>query len=344
MGYSAMLERTDSNPPHIPTQTQPDNYFQENHVDFSHANNSLVPRRQYTDVEIWDRSRNPALSFQPSSTAAKPSDPLPFGFIDMLHRPQDPYTLPNPHVFSVNVPTPDVTPPATRLSTPPLQLPSLTSKSIAPDFTYSYDETTFARRLTRAALEAGFQILSMATIRPSALNYVFRLSLAYYTVEQLRSRFKEMLSRGVNEDLDFEETPFVHLGDAGKHYPRKDANGNIMPRRKNNWTLRQIGPPEKRMVRAENAVDGRAEYLHDIDLSGFEGEWFDAHDVQGYLEEEYGCRLNPKSSFAECLIDDEEQSGYDLEIRRASNESSGPPSLTHSSTNASTESFGNRGE
>jgi hypothetical protein len=231
----------------------------------------------------------------------------------------------------------------TRLSTPPLQLPSLTNKTITPAFTYSYQETTFARRLTRAALEIGFQVLSSATVRPSALLYVFRLSLAYYTLDQLRARFKIMLSCGVDEELDFFETPFIHLGGAGTHYPRKDANGNVM-RRKNTWNVKQVGPPAKRIVKLQNVVDGGTEYLHDVDLSGFEGEWYDAHDVQGYLEEKYQCRLDPKSSFAECLISDEEEiwSGYGT--RRASGGSSGSPSLTHSSSNASNESFGQGGE
>jgi hypothetical protein len=338
-----MPDRTESNSQHIQTQTQPDNYFQKSHEAFTQTITSIVPRRQFTVGEIWDQSRNPASSFHSSSTISQPSDVLPFGLVDLLHQPQEPYILPNHHVFSVDIPTPDVTPPITRLSTPPLQLPSLTNKSLAPDFTYSYEEPTFARRLTRAGLEAGFQVLSAASIRPSLLDRVFRLSLAYHSIDQLRARFKVMLSRNINEELDFEETPFIHLGGAGTHYPRKDVNGNVITKR-NNWTVRQVGPLEKRLVRAENVIDGTVEYIRDLDLSGLEGEWFDAHDVQGYLEEKWGCRLNPRSSFAECLVEDEEDCGYDFGTRRASDGSSGAPSLTHSSTNTSTESLGQSGK
>jgi hypothetical protein len=242
----------------------------------------------------------------------------------------DPYTPLNPDIFPVLIPTPEVTPPVTRLPTPPTLLPSLSNKTIAPIFTYSHDETTFARRLTRAAIETGFHILSSANTRPSALNYVFKLSLPYLTLDQLRERFKMMLSRSVNEDLDFWETPFIHLGGAGTHYPRKDANGNLLPR-KNNWTVRQIGPLEKKVVRVENVVDGRWEDLSEMDLRGFEGEWFDAYDVQGYLEERWGCKLDPKSSFAECLVEDEDEE----EVGGGSSE--GSPSLTRSSSGDSTE-------
>lgn len=226
-----------------------------------------------------------------------------------------------------------------------MQLPSLTNKTLASITTYSHDETTFARRLNRAALEAGFHLLSTANIRPSRLNYVFKLSLPYLTLDQLRARFRMMLSRSINEDLDFWETPFIHLGGAGTHYPRKDANGNILPI-KNNWTVRQIGPVEKRMVRVENVADGRCEYLNDIDLTGFEGEWFDAWDVQGYLEEKWSCRLDPKSSFAECLVDDdgEEEHSFDVAGRRSSGASNSPPSLTHSSTTSSMASVGHGGK
>jgi hypothetical protein len=346
-----MPDRTESDSQHIhtqtqpdiQTQTQPDNYFQKSHEAFAQTDTSLVPRRQFTVGEIWDQSRNPVSSFHSPSTISQPSGVLPFGLVDLLHQPQEPYIMPNHHVFSVDIPTPGVTPPITRLSTPPLQLPSLTNKSLALDFTYSYEEPTFARRLTRAGLEAGFKVLSASSISPSLLNRVFRLSLAYHSVDQLRARFKLMLSRNINEELDFEDTPFIHLGGAGTHYPRKDANGNFITKR-NNWTVRQVGSSEKRLVRAENVVDGTVEYIRDMDLSGLEGEWFDAHDVQAYLEEKWGCRLNPRSSFAECLVEDEEECGYDFDTRRASDGSSGVPSLTHSSANTSTESLGQSGK
>jgi hypothetical protein len=333
-GYSAVSDRIDKTSQHIPIQTQPENYFQNLNGAFTQAqNSSLVPRRQYTVGEIWDQSRNSS-QHQPTSTNSVSEEPLPFGLVDMLNQrgsfPSD------PQIFQVDIPTPGFTPPSTRLPTPPLLIPSLTNKTIAPVFTYSHDETTFARRLTRAALEAGFHMLSSANTRPSALNYVFKLSLPYASVDDLRIRFKMMLSRSVNEDLEFWETPFIHLGGAGTHYPRKDRHGNAMPR-KNSWTVRQIGPLEKRMVRAENVSDGQWQYLTDIDLSGFEGEWFDAYDVQGYLEERWGCRLDPKSSFAECLVeDDSQEQDSDLAGRRSSGNGS-EPGLTRSESSGSTE-------
>ncbi|KAF2637430.1 hypothetical protein P280DRAFT_103389 [Massarina eburnea CBS 473.64] len=241
------------------------------------------------------------------------SESLPFGLVDLLSRQQ--YSGPgsNPHIYSVDIPTPEATPPTKRLPTPPY-LPSLSTKTMVPPWTYSHDETTFARRLTRAALETGFHLLSAADQRPAALNHVFRLSLPYKSLDELRERFRIMLARGTKEDLDSWDSPFIHLGGAGTHYPRKDAQGNIVAR-PNSWTVRRIGPVSSNMVRAENSVDPSKSYDMNIDLTGFEGEWFDACDVEGYLEHEKGCRIDPKSSFAEVLIDDnEEPAAEDLNV------------------------------
>jgi hypothetical protein len=43
----------------------------------------------------------------------------------------------------------------------------------------------------------------------------------------------------------------------------------------------------------------------EIDLTGFEGEWLDPEDVEGYLEQEKGCHIDPKDSFAEVLVDED---------------------------------------
>jgi len=230
--------------------------------------------------------------------------PLPFGLVDILSR--QPYPVSGnspPNIYSVSIPTPDVSPPYMRLPTPP-QLPSLSLKTLAPTWTYSPDETTFARRLTRASLETGFQLLSIANQRPVALNRVFKLSLPFMTLGELRDRFKMLLARGVNEDLNCWDTPFIHLGGAGTHYARKDEHGHII-KIPNAWTVRRIGPISSNMVRAENVTDPSQSHDLNIDLTGFEGEWFDAWDVEGYLEHKKGVRIDPKDSFAEVIIDDD---------------------------------------
>lgn len=58
------------------------------------------------------------------------------------------------------------------------------------------------------------------------------------------------------------------------------------------------------MVRAENA-DGQTHDLS-LDLTGLEGEWFDAHDVQGYIEQEKGVVIDPRMSFIDAFVDDDQ--------------------------------------
>jgi hypothetical protein len=114
------------------------------------------------------------------------------------------------------------------------------------------------------------------------------------------------MSRTIDEDLDWLDSPFIHIGGAGTHYPRRDAAGNLISV-KGGWNVKKIGPPEKTVYITENTEDGRREEWPDVDLSGFEGEWFDCHDVQGYLEEKYACKFEPRSSFVECVIDQEDE-------------------------------------
>ena len=137
------------------------------------------------------------------------------------------------------------------------------------------------------------------------MNYVFRLSLPYCSLEELRERFKIILARSTEEELDCFDTPFIHLGGAGTHYPRKDTRGNIIAK-PNSWNIRSIGPLRAKLARAENLADPSQSHDLDIDLTGFEGEWFDPNDIEGYLAEEKSCHIDPKASFAECLIDVED--------------------------------------
>ncbi|KAF1954663.1 hypothetical protein CC80DRAFT_536808 [Byssothecium circinans] len=240
-----------------------------------------------------------------SSEERDTSDQLPFGIVHLLNRQQYPpaHGIQDPQIYSLDIPTPDLTSPMKRLPTPPY-LPSLSTKRLAtPPWTFSHDETTFARRLNRAATEAGFHILSSSEQSLGILKHIFRLSLPFKSLEELLERFKSMLSRGVDEELDTWDHPFSHLGGAGTHYPRK-----LTVDRPHHWVLHpRIGPFSSNIWHAENTEDPSKSCDIDVDLTGFDGEWFDADDVEGYLEREKGCRIDPKSSFAEVLIDDDEE-------------------------------------
>jgi hypothetical protein len=292
---------------------------------------SVVHRRPFTVTDILDQSTLTHTSYQPQTTnnqsaqqqQQRQEQPLPFGLVDLPSREQSPFVP--PYIFPVNIPAigAEIPPPTLRQSLPPTI--SLRTKTLSPIFTYSHEEVTFARRLMRATLEAGFHLLSASNVPPEILNHKFKLSLPYVNLDEIRARFKTLLSRGINEDLDWWTTPFIHLGGAGTHYQRRDSRGNAIPM-KNSWTVRQIGPLDRRMIRVENVEDGQTQDLQGIDLDGFQGEWFDAYDVQGYLEEQWHCRIDLRSSFAECLIEDEDSQALDAE--------SESPTLSRGSTTA----------
>lgn len=301
------------------------------------SQSSVVRRNLFSVGEVLDQSRSMSAPYQlqPTDEQAQQqeqqqqqqqqSQPLPFGLVDLPSREQSPFVP--PYIFPVNVPAigAELPPPhhQTLKAAYYSGASTLATRTLSPGYTYSYDEITFARRLMRATLEAGFLLLSNPDIPPAMLNYIYKLSLPYLTLDEIRTRFKTILSRGVNEDLDWYATPFLHLGGAGTHYQRRDAQGKPIPM-KNTWTIRQIGPLDRRMIRVESVADGQIQDLEGIDLIGFEGEWFDAYDVQGYLEEQWNCRIDPKSSFAECLVEDENAVSSDNETES--------PSLSRGST------------
>jgi hypothetical protein len=287
----------------------------------------LVGRWPSTVGEVFDQPESMRAPRQPQAKVDQPQQQqsLPFGLVDLPSRDQSPFVP--PYIFPVGVPALGAElPPTPRSFSDKIQYlsdTSLSTKTLSPSYTYSFEEITFARRLMRATLESGFFLLGKSDVDPAVLNFKFKLSLPYLTLGEIRARFKTILARGVTEDLDWYATPFLHLGGAGTHYQRHDAQGKPITL-KNSWTIRQIGPLEKRMIRMESVTDGQVQDLEGIDLAGFEGEWLDAYDVQGYLEEQWHCTIDPKSSFAECLVEDET-------VRNSDNETE-PPSLTRGST------------
>lgn len=85
---------------------------------------------------------------------------------------------------------------------------------------------------------------------------------------------------------------------AGTHYERRDAFGVKISRRKSSY-VGMIGPQTLAMLQS-GFRDAFSEDMT-VELEGYEGEWFDPYDVQGYLEER-GIFINPFQSFVEAEI------------------------------------------
>jgi hypothetical protein len=183
--------------------------------------------------------------------------------------------------YNVQIPSPQ-----------PAVFPSPTKTMTLPSpYTYSFQETTFARRLQRAALERGFHLLSNAELRPAAFIRVFKLSLLYHSREKLLTKFRKALTNSSDEPLETLQTPFIHLGGAGLHYNTgRVRNGYIV----------KPGPMHHQ-ARLESADAPGVSVDIDLDLVEYEGQWFDSNDVEGYLEER-GLKIDPQSTFAEGQI------------------------------------------
>ncbi|KAK5688391.1 hypothetical protein LTS10_000369 [Elasticomyces elasticus] len=186
-------------------------------------------------------------------------------------------------------------------------LPDSIPKQLRNDTTYSFQETTFARRLHRACLEAAYHVLLDPTRHRETYERVFGLSRGGLNT----STVKTLLARGLQDSLDFDEAPLIHVGGAGTHYPRRDLDGTVHIR-KSSYNLGLVGPQTLALL--ETAAKNNLSTDMTVEIAGYEGNWFDPYDVEGYLEER-GIRIDPSQSFIEAEIDDDS----------TSTSSSGPP-------------------
>jgi len=200
---------------------------------------------------------------------------------------------------------------------------------LAPAYTYSFQETRFAKRLHRATLERGFHLLSTAHLRPAAFSHVFRFSLLYNTRDALLARFKYKLSLPPDAPLEYYNTPFIHLGGAGLHYSKRKVSNSYLI--KPGPMMPGMRVPKARLESADPAT-GAQPYDIELDLREYEGEWYDAIDVEGFLEEK-GVRIEDIGSFAEAIITEEASAAVSAPSP-SSNVFSSPPSLVDGSNSA----------
>jgi hypothetical protein len=159
---------------------------------------------------------------------------------------------------------------------------------------YSNKELTFGRYLHRAAMEKGYQVLLEPDRWPLTYERAFKLSLMNRGREKLMADMKRALARSPMLDLDMETSPLVHVGGAGTHYARRDHTGALRPK-KEVWNLGIVGPQALAML--DDAAQNGLSVDMTVQIAGFEGEWFDPYDVEGYLAEK-GITLDPASPFA----------------------------------------------
>ena len=165
----------------------------------------------------------------------------------------------------------------------------------AQPYTYSFQETTFSRRLHRLCLERAFRNLTSPNISREYLTRAFRFTFCFSNRKSMLIRFQELLKRKAGESLENWNVPFFRVGGAGTHFPRLDEAGRpIYPPNMHSAAsvFRPLQWLEPETPRAETTTDRMLEAI------GYGGEWFDSHDVEEYLKSK-GIHLDGTSSFIE---------------------------------------------
>ena len=169
---------------------------------------------------------------------------------------------------------------------------------LSPLITFSFQEATFSRRLHRSCLEHGYQLLLEPSKLPASCNRVFGLSSQNRDRSKILSSIKSVLARGPHESLDLGDATLIHVGGAGTHYPKRDQFGQWQPR-KQSVNLGTVGPQTWALLQSAARENLTTDMT--VNVTGFEGEWFDPSDVEGYLAEK-DIFIDPSSSFAEAEV------------------------------------------
>lgn len=177
--------------------------------------------------------------------------------------------------------------------------PPAFQKSPPPPLSYSFHETSFARRLLRTALEGAYRLLTNPNTRSEDLIYFCKHTFTWTNRNHCIQWLEQALSRTARESLEFWGAPQLHIGGAGLHYPRTGFDTGSSP--PPGWADKApMGP--LRFIVPENLPDGHLKPADDIEAAGFDGEWFDSNDVEQYLQTK-GLFLDGRSSYVELDVD-----------------------------------------
>ena len=163
--------------------------------------------------------------------------------------------------------------------------------------THSHNEFSFARRIHRGAIEKALKLVTSVDRPEDHFQRVFGFSLLYETKEEIEARLRRLLNASRKETLQEWRAPFVHVGGSGTYYPMHDddVSGDLMPKFRTGYSM---GPFSTSVSEAQEVLDNDMK----CKLPGFEGEFFDPNDVEGYLRGR-GLDIPPAADFVSGEID-----------------------------------------
>jgi hypothetical protein len=178
---------------------------------------------------------------------------------------------------------------------------------IRPPTSYTFQETTFARRLMRTCIEAANRVLlngGLPLMSPREAR-VFKLAYRLWSKEYLAEKFQLALSGG---DLFDHSVPFIPLGGAGSHYlhattaQHQQQPGGLRGPVSGDYPMPVTSGPLTTHT-AHIRHDGADTSLNGIvsSLGLLNDEWFDAQDVDRYLQD-MGINLEAHSTNYQFLL------------------------------------------
>lgn len=182
---------------------------------------------------------------------------------------------------------------------------------------YGAHEQTFGRRLQRTILEAGLRLASMDNPPPDRYMAVFSFCLYFESGREIVTRLSSTLEATAQETLNHWKFPFTNLGGSGLYFSDSQGNG-IMPGnmpaggelpignhglpepyKPSEMTGFSMGPFSREI---ELAKDYRIDHRLRMIEPGFEGEFFDADEVETYLRQ-HGIVIPANKDFVDAEID-----------------------------------------
>lgn len=152
--------------------------------------------------------------------------------------------------------------------------------------TLAYQEPSFARRLHRSALQRAAHLVTMKNPPSETVLRVFGFARLFETLEQIRERTLGLLTRSERESLFHQEYPFQHLGGMGTHFPATERGEHMSPvsrglpaRPKDDYPF-TMGPMDPRVGKIRETLVNLG---GEINLPGFDGQFWDPDEVQIYL-------------------------------------------------------------
>ncbi|RYO77537.1 hypothetical protein DL766_009646 [Monosporascus sp. MC13-8B] len=133
----------------------------------------------------------------------------------------------------------------------------------------AYQESGFARRLHRYAVEKAAYLICMKNPPHETITRVFGFARLFETTDQIRERTLATLAKTRDQPLHNWNYPFHSLGGAGTHFPDRGGAGGF-----------RLGPMDEA---ASHIRDSLLTVSQNIRMPGLQGLFWDCDEVEWYM-------------------------------------------------------------